>query len=72
MKTLKASLGCIALLFVLVAATPADDDPWYRGIFGIDGIWDCCRNAGTPEGFCCRNCCWFIADCDLDEDCREN
>ncbi len=33
---------------------------------------DCCKNAGTPSGFCCFNCCFFTHDCNDDEDCREN
>lgn len=32
---------------------------------------DCCVNAGTPEGYCCRQCCIFTNDCNDDEDCRD-
>ena len=34
-------------------------------------IFDCCFDAGGPNGYCCDNCCWFTFDCDDDEDCRD-
>jgi hypothetical protein len=34
------------------------------------GIFNCCENAGTPEGYCCQNCCWFIPNCTNDGQCQ--
>lgn len=34
------------------------------------GLWDCCKELGnSPDRYCCHNCCWFIENCDRDEDC---
>ena len=31
---------------------------------------DCCEDEGTPEPYCCFNCCMFVHDCEQDEDCE--
>ena len=32
---------------------------------------DCCK--GTfPNAYCCDNCCFFVNDCEDDEDCEDN
>lgn len=33
------------------------------------GLWACCKSDGPGEGYCCRACCWFRADCATDEEC---
>lgn len=33
------------------------------------GWRDCCREHGG-EPYCCYDCCWIIAECEDDRDCR--
>ncbi len=34
-------------------------------------LFPCCQNAGSPEAYCCVDCCWFVANCNSDEACQD-
>jgi hypothetical protein len=32
-------------------------------------IFNCCK--GGPDGYCCKNCCWFTQNCTGDGECQQ-
>lgn len=36
---------------------------------GPEAIFDCCETINAPGAFCCFGCCWFVENCDVNEDC---
>jgi hypothetical protein len=36
-----------------------------------NGIFNCCKTAGAETNYCCINCCWFIPNCNGDDDCQD-
>lgn len=65
----KLILGLLAINGVfagVLVATPARTQVIPLGWF------DCCQpmTLRSSSEYCCRSCCWFIPDCDDDEDCN--
>ncbi len=57
------------LVAAVIFATPADSQIIPRGLF------NCCKEEATEVmeaggSYCCSNCCWFIRNCRIDEDCE--
>ena len=61
-KLMVALISLNSLLGVALLAGVADSQIIPRM------IRDCCEGVG-PEAYCCESCCWFVKDCDNDEDC---
>ena len=54
-----------ALLAVVVFVEPA------RTAFMSKNMKDCCQESvGESRPYCCFECCWFVDDCDSNEDCE--
>lgn len=34
-----------------------------------EGLVDCCLSSVEGQPHCCDNCCWFLSDCDNNQDC---
>lgn len=64
----KKLIVALVLLNALLAGAffvmPADSQVRPRG------VWSCCKSDGPGEDYCCRACCWFIANCHFDDECQ--
>ncbi len=63
-KLMVALVAANALLAGAFLAVPADSQIKPRG------IRSCCQSDGPGEDYCCRGCCWFVANCNFDEECQ--
>ena len=55
-----------AILATAVFAWPAVSQVIPLAIFR-----NCCKEAAEGP-YCCEACCWFVHDCDYDDDCKPN
>ena len=60
-------LFVLVLLNVALAVSLLSAPAWTQII--PRGLFDCCKVDNPGEAFCCRGCCWFVRNCDEDEDC---
>jgi hypothetical protein len=61
----RLAMGLIVLNLLLGAAIVMG--PLAAQILPRSTLRDCCQ-----EDVCCASCCWFVQDCEGDDDCREN